>query len=144
MANCSSPQQQYTDLQTCLTACASFPVGSLSDTSGDTLGCRAYHAMAAQQNPAVHCEHAGPLGGGQCGASECEGFCDIATDACPTQWPALATCTSACANFKNMEPFDVTDTAGNSLACRMYHLEAALSQPAAHCGHTVANSPTCQ
>lgn len=144
MANCTGANAQWVDAGTCMTACASFAAGTLADTSGNTLGCRLYHAgAAAGAGAAVHCEHAGPLGGGQCGASECEGFCDIATDTCPNQWQT-ATCATQCALIANNEPFDTADTSGNSLACRMYHLEAAVTNAAVHCAHTTPVSSTCQ
>jgi len=74
--------QQYTDVNNCLSQCAKIkagPVGSGTPpavvTSGDTLGCRIYHASvaAASTLPAdvsAHCSHAGFVSTpGTCGAS---------------------------------------------------------------------------
>jgi hypothetical protein len=33
---------------------------------GHTIGCHTYHAMAAANDEALHCPHAGPGGGGVC------------------------------------------------------------------------------
>jgi hypothetical protein len=68
--NCQGANAQYTDMAQCMTQCtgAAWTVGHESDTSGNTLGCRFYHATAAMtlSMPAVHCPHASLLGGGQC------------------------------------------------------------------------------
>ena len=47
MANCTGTNQQYINLASCTRSCPGFPVGTSADTSGNTLGCRAYHATAA-------------------------------------------------------------------------------------------------
>src|SRR5579859_3447076 len=83
MANCTSTQddagnpvgnQQYTNMNNCLNSCKAIPAGSSSDTTGNTLGCRTYHAGLAKMDPFTHCPHAGPGGDGTCGAN-CDGFC---------------------------------------------------------------------
>lgn len=63
-----SAHAQYTDMAACMTACtnAGWTMGTQSDTTGNTLGCRVYHAIAAVGNAALHCPHAGFLGGGVC------------------------------------------------------------------------------
>lgn len=142
MANCTvaNSQAQYNDVNTCMATCATFAPGTLADTSGDTLGCRLYHAGApAASMPAVHCEHAGPLGGDQCiptGGSECDSFCNEAIDICPTEWPELATCKTTCMGIPNTTPYTSAVMSGNSLACRMYHLMAASTMAVPHCPHS--------
>jgi len=62
-AACTSSDQQYGDLDTCMTACAAFPEGALADMAGDTLGCRIHYARMAAASAAAataHCEQAGP------------------------------------------------------------------------------------
>ena len=62
---------QYADTATCNTYCSSashWPAGMTGDTSGDTIGCRLYHAGAAAADPVLHCPHAGPTGGNVCGS----------------------------------------------------------------------------
>ena len=46
------------------------------DTTGNTIGCRLYHAGAAAADPVLHCPHAGPTGGNVCG-SWCDNYCQL-------------------------------------------------------------------
>lgn len=158
-ANCVGANQQYpgdaSNKASCLEACKSFPQGTAADTMGNTLGCRVYHTDAAKGVPATHCEHAGPLGGGQCGDSsgatdtelECASFCAIATDVCGTIWPADDDCRTQCLTVANATAYNINVTTGANLACRMYHLSVAASFPApdagraTHCGHTRITTP---
>ena len=78
---CTAANLQYSDMATCVASCAHFPVGTLADMGGDTLGCRLYHANAAKTDPGTHCVHAGPGGGGVCGMP-CMGFCDLVVAEC--------------------------------------------------------------
>src|SRR4051812_38483230 len=60
-ANCTGANAQYADREHCIAACASFPVGTskVTDMSGNTLGCRIYHAGGpSMTTPATHCAHA--------------------------------------------------------------------------------------
>jgi hypothetical protein len=142
---CAAPRDQWSNEATCLAACEAWAVGTVDDTSGNTLGCRAYHAGAAVGDPATHCVHAGPGGAGACG-SNCEGFCTLALDACTganEQYASLTECMTECATFDTAEVYDITDTAGDSFACRLYHLTAAVTDPVTHCGHIVAASVPC-
>jgi len=64
-ANCTGTNAQYTDDQACLHACETFAVGTsaVTDMSGNTLGCRIYHAGAASRmSPETECPRAGPAG----------------------------------------------------------------------------------
>lgn len=143
--------QQYADMASCLATCAGFfKTGALSDTMGDTLGCRIYHAGVASKDAMsalTHCGHAGPTGGdkdvsdaagGPCGEG-CESFCAIQAKVCTGAnqvYADIPTCMAAC----KMAPADVADysiadTATNDFGCRMYHLTAAASAPALHCAH---------
>lgn len=143
--NCSAANAQYADMDSCMGSCKAFPVGTGADTSGNTLGCRIYHAGAAAMDAATHCVHAGPGGGGACGMP-CEGFCSIAVATCATEHPDDATCKTTCGGFMDTEPYDAGDVAGDTLACRLYHLTVASSSAAnaaTHCPHTVAASPPC-
>ncbi|MFO0726199.1 MAG: hypothetical protein U1E65_20615 [Myxococcota bacterium] len=145
-ANCTGANGQYSDNAACLTACAGFPVGAAADTSGNTLGCRTYHAGAAMTAPDVHCVHAGPSGGGACG-SPCEGFCSVEAVACTganaqTFYGTGAACVTACTTaFANkMTPaYASSVVSGDSLSCRLYHATVASKDSASagvHCAHT--------
>lgn len=65
---CTGANMQYADMAACQTACmaATYEIGMPTMTSGNTIGCRTYHAGAAMADPATHCSHAGPTGGGVC------------------------------------------------------------------------------
>ncbi len=141
-ANCTGANAQYDSVNTCMGTCAHLPMGALADTSGNTLGCRIYHAGNAAMDPATHCVHAGPSGGGHCG-NPCDGFCSIVTGACPAQWPSPADCATTCATFAAMPAYSTAATGGNSLSCRIYHATNAAIDPATHCSHTTATSPVC-
>ncbi len=146
MSACTGGNAQYFSQQACLESCSSLPDGLASDTGGNTVGCRTYHAGVAMGAPAAHCPHAGPGGAGVCGA-DCEGFCAIALGACTggnQVYASLAACLSECGNFPTSPPYNASVTSGDSFACRMYHLTAASVDPAGHCSHIPEASPTCQ
>lgn len=145
-ANCTAANQQYADEATCLATCAAFELGMDGDMDGNSVGCRTYHAEMAATNADLHCVHAGPGGAGVCG-DNCEGFCTLALAACTganEQYADLAACMTECAGFPDTEPYDVSDTSGDTLACRLYHLVTATLNPGVHCPHIVEASATCQ
>lgn len=146
MSSCLGVDAQYPSLDSCLGACAGLPPGVPGETSGNSLSCRTYHAGMASLSPEVHCVHAGPGGAGACGQN-CDGFCAIATAICPGEHPSLDGCLADCAGFMDTEPYNTEDAAGDTLACRLYHLTIAATSPGdaeVHCGHTIAQSPTCK
>jgi hypothetical protein len=138
---------------------------STDAATADTLNCRLWHANFAivEHDPRTHCPHAGPLGGRKCG-DPCQSFCELDTLFCAGPFAAydggLDECLRACrpdnggfgATYVPTDPEAkgvAASTVGNTLACRMYHLEAALDPnglgKAVHCMHTSqASSPdTC-
>lgn len=168
--NCTGGNLQYMDTAECMAACASFAVGTstVTDMSGNTLGCRIYHAgtpsvMAA----ATHCPHAGPggdvispaAGEGCSGGDVCASFCALEIKACGSiEAPLLGNPTDATGNplfqYRNMERcmsvcdgFDKTHAystmaVGNSLACRLYRAVKAATGPdnaAMYCSSTGSN-----
>ncbi len=134
-ANCTTINLQYSTAAACMASCPHFPVGTGSDMSGDTLGCRVNHAALAMTDPTTHCVHAGPSGGGACGMP-CEGFCSLVVAECPAQYPDAATCAATCMGFAAAPPYTAMVTGGNSLSCRIYHATAAAMDPTTHCPHT--------
>ncbi len=136
--------------------------------STDTLSCRVWHANAALEaafhnqtlETHIHCPHAGPLGGTYCnpmGSDPCTPFCTLDLQICGTiAYPGgMDDCLSACrgsdagadggtAGFPYLEQVDVAAesdlaySSGNTLNCRMYHLENAVlfADTATHCPHT--------
>ncbi len=147
MANCTDEFAQYSTMDVCMATCAAFPTGTGADTSGNTLGCRIYHANNVETTsmPALHCPHAGPGGGGACGTN-CEGFCSIAAHACTGDadpFDDAADCAATCAAFDAEEAFDTSDTTGDTLACRLYHVSVASMTPDPHCTHIDTDSAPC-
>jgi len=148
-ANCTAANLMYASAGDCMASCGRLAVGTAADTSGNTLGCRLYHANNAAGgagNANTHCRHAGPGGDGVCGAN-CEGFCTIVQGSCATQQPppyaSMSACMTACAGYATTPPY-VAAATGNNLACRLYHATAASALPATHCAHTAMTSATCQ
>jgi hypothetical protein len=160
--NCTGIDQEYTDTPTCLAMCQNFDPGFATDTMTDSLGCRIYHSMAAAGNPDVHCRHAGPTGAGTCGSDPCQAFCLLDTALCGSMTPppydngaigCAATCDMGAdagyAYLTTGDAGDISFQSGDTLNCRIYHLEAAYNpanQPAAmttHCPHTAQQSAVC-
>jgi hypothetical protein len=157
-ANCTTTHEQFTDSATCMGTCAAYPVGAVSDTSGNTLGCRYYHGGAAMADPTTHCPHAGLTGGdndptdataGTCGEA-CDNFCTVALAVCMGQPSAYATkddCMMECKQFApDATDYNTSDTGNNDYGCRVYHLTAAsadASSAATHCPHIHLASATC-
>jgi hypothetical protein len=154
MAGCTADNAQYPDNASCLASCAGFPVGTDADMSGNTLGCRSYHAGVADDsatNATAHCHHAGPGGGdGTCGEN-CDGFCAVAMQVCTganEQWATADECRVDCTAFMYdmANTFDTTDTSGDSFNCRLYHLTNAARDAMSagtHCPHIITASPVC-
>jgi hypothetical protein len=147
-ANCTTvPQFPAATVSTdlCMATCAKFPPGTAADRSGNTLGCRAYHATAAAgsaANATTHCPHAGPTGGEVCGMA-CESFCSTVLASCTgvnAQYGGdMTTCMTACGGYAKTRPFSPSATGGNDFACRMYHATAAAANAGTHCKHTAAD-----
>jgi hypothetical protein len=168
-ANCTGANAQYPDMAHCTATCASFTVGTskITDTSGNTLGCRIYHGGAPSMTMATtHCVHAGPAGDqisatpAFCsGGDICASFCTLEIKACGSlnaplpgnprdannnvlfQYQDMADCMISCAAFDKAHAYS-TAAMGNSLACRLYHATnaaiAVTPNGVTHCSHTAA------
>lgn len=135
MANCTGSNQQYTTLANCMASCMAMPVGTSSDSSGDTLGCRINHATFAKMDPVTHCPHAGPGGAGVCGTN-CQGYCQIAEMYCTGAnqiYSDASDCASTCAQFDDTVRYDISVMTGGSTACLLYHSQEASTNPPDHC-----------
>lgn len=144
LANCSGNNAQYggaDPMVSCMASCQAFPTGTAADMSGNTRGCRVYHAGAAAADAALHCPHAGAGGGGACG-NPCDHYCDVVADACSTEYATRDACMTACADILT-DPTNETATAGDTLQCRIYHAQAAQNDPATHCAHVGVMSAPC-
>ena len=129
---------QYAAVSDCTNQCATaaaWPAGMTGDTSGNTIGCRLYHAGAAAADPVLHCPHAGPTGGNVCG-SWCDNYCQLMAKNCTgaNAVYAASDCMTKCMTIPTTgKP---NDAAGNTIQCRLYHLSVAASDPGTHCVHT--------
>jgi hypothetical protein len=139
--------QQYTDMTNCMNTCTTFPVGMASDTSGDTLGCRTYHAGLAAMTPVTHCPHAGPGGAGVCG-DLCTSYCRIVAKYCTAAnmagpiYASNAECMSWCMATKSDIVFNIATQAGDEQACLLYHSQEASTTPPDHCNGDLMKDPT--
>jgi len=145
---CSTqPDHAYADPAECAAVCsriAGWPLGTADDVAANTVGCRIYHAnAAAESDPALHCGHAGITGGDVCG-SWCVNYCSLSVRICEgpnAQYDDFEDCLEDCGKI----PDDgaIGEVTGNSIQCRIYHLQAAASAVGAarvHCPHTGLDS----
>ena len=161
MANCTGANAQYNDMASCMGVCAGFPLGTIADTDGNTLGCRLYHGGVAGKDAAsatTHCPHAGITGGDKdvtdaavavCGEG-CDAFCDVAIKACTganEQYKTKEACLTDCKTFKvDAATYSTADKDQNDIGCRAYHLSVAATDAAsatAHCAHIIGASAVC-
>lgn len=165
-SSCTGSNAQYPDDAHCMATCASFEVGAstVTDSSGNTLGCRIYHASTlARSMPGDHCAAAGPAGGsvtmstpGACSGDDvCESFCTLQIKACGSleaplfgdprdetgnplfQYRDMESCMTACAAFDKTHAYS-TASRGDSLACRLLHATSAamMTTARAECRYT--------
>jgi len=127
-----------------------WPAGLPGATSGNSLACRITHIGLAEASGgaehSLHCAHAGPTGGNQCG-SWCDNYCSLALQNCTGANGAglgftdLPSCLAACASFPSGGA--VNAASGNHVQCRIFHAGAAASTPSPHCGNAqVVSSAT--
>jgi serine/threonine-protein kinase len=154
MKNCTGPNAEYLSREICMKMCPAFEIGvTAGDTANATLGCRLYHASAAEAAPSDHCRAAGALGGRHCGKDPCEPFCALAVTYCapPKAVPypgGISDCRAACKSYPYLvgDAGDTTLESGNTLNCRLWHLETAYTSDEFgmfHCPHTRRVSSTC-
>jgi hypothetical protein len=171
-ANCAGPNAQYASTAQCRATCESFAVGTstVTDTSGNTLGCRIHHASAPPMvTPAAYCASAGPGGDlitatspAFCsGGDVCTSFCTLEIKACGSldaplpgdprdadgnhlyQYVNLSNCMRACGGLDKTHIYSTT-SAGDSLACRLAHAVraavAVIPDGVTHCAATAATA----
>lgn len=136
---CTGANAQYADAAACMTWCqqiGGFAAGAATDTDVNTIACRLYHAGAAESDPAAHCAHAGPSGGGACG-SYCDNYCAVMGNVCTggdAQYAGTAECLTYCEQVGAFAAGAASDTDVNTVSCRLFHAGAAASD-ATHCAH---------
>jgi len=140
MANCNHFDG---DKDKCMAWCAQYEdaglLGEFASIGGvDTIGCRQRHIKLAndggQDEIDLHCPHASPGGGGECG-SYCDVYCGVQNNAtCASNYATLADCTTACFAMAHDGAFDATS--GDTIQCRLNHLAlAGISNSDIHCPH---------
>jgi hypothetical protein len=154
MENCTGVQQEYLNADVCKAMCPRFEPGLPTDQAQDSLSCRIYYANLAKQDPTLNCRRAGPTGGFVCGAQPCNAFCLLDVSFCAGNLSAYdggeTGCRAECALYTYRTDTNVADLIGdgNTLNCRLYHLESAYdptseAAKATHCPHTGRVSATC-
>jgi hypothetical protein len=141
MASCTTALTQYFDLPSCLSSCALFPPGETGADSGDSLACRVSHAALAVAEPDPHCRHAGPSGGGVCGAP-CDAYCDLMMAVCGEVYADLGACMETCAGFPESGMYSIRESRSDTVECRIFHATRATADDG-HCGTASADSSTC-
>jgi hypothetical protein len=175
LQNCTGADSEFAGTDTnavCHTVCQAFDVGqAIGPTDDNTLGCRIFYAEKALATPDVNCRFAGPLGGGKCGGDPCGVFCQLTLQYCSTPpLPATVCSASVTANctpyassgdcladcrgggdggaggYPYIDTGNDLPSSGDTLNCRMYHLENAYgnaTSQAFHCPHTAQVSAAC-
>jgi hypothetical protein len=131
---------QYPGEASCVAVCETWPEGAGHDNES-TLACREHHLEETLSDPASHCAHAGPSGGGACG-SPCESFCALALALCPEAYDAASPCLPACDLFDDGGVWSSSTSAGDTLQCRFTWVVRAVSDAEA-CAHVGVESPAC-
>ena len=101
-------QPQYDSDEQCMRVCErgfasakGLPKGEV-DRTEDTLNCRRWHAyFTFDDDPKVHCSHAGPGGAGHCGGpGVCPAYCSLLAGACKdrfkSDYPVADKCVTDC------------------------------------------------
>lgn len=138
---CKDQNLQYASTAACLGLCATWPVGTSADLTGDTLGCRINQTkVAANTGELADCAAAGPGGNGTCGTN-CESFCASLAIVCPTDYDGSASsCLGDCLRLATCGDYHV-DTAHDpddqSVQCRLFHLTSATQSASTHCPHAM-------
>ena len=137
MANCTGENVQYGSRDECIDYCenvAGWEPGEAGAVDGNSIGCRIYHGGdPASTDPATHCPHAGPSGGGVCG-SWCDNYCELMGNNCSDVYADDAECQTACGGFNDTG--NAGDVEYDTVQCRIYHAGApAATDAATHCPH---------
>jgi hypothetical protein len=140
---CTGTNAEYLTNATCLDMCANMTLGTQGDMTGDTVACRQSFAQMAAADPATSCPSAGPTGGDVCGPNRCVSWCELDRDLCGTiAYADEPSCETACGTFPYNANGETVQLTGDTLNCRIYHIEAAYGSPdgsilqMTHCAHT--------
>ena len=127
----SGPNSQFASKAACVDFCKNlgkYPLGKTGDVSGNSVGCRTYHAGVAGKDAAsatLHCPHTGKFGGSTCG-TPCENYCNMTQSNCTgvsELYKNPGDCNSTC--VKQTVGTDSSAVEGNTLMCMMNHVALA-------------------
>jgi hypothetical protein len=146
LAACDGELKQYVDEQQCLDVCATFAPGTNDDQTGNTVGCRRYHAFSATLAAETHCSHSGPTGDGHCGdhgkvsegtTGNCESYCALVAEVCPDEFEAemlsAEQCMTKCVALDEAaadSKYSLSNAQkSKGLSCRILHAANAFADP---------------
>jgi hypothetical protein len=135
LASCSGEFAIYASTDVCMEVCEALPLGADTDPSGNTVACRLEQARLAKQSQefSFYCPAAGPGGDGVCGEN-CQGYCDLMLDICPSVFEDSAECLADCEGVPSVGLYHVPTPEENTIQCRLYHLTSA-TLDSVHCEH---------
>jgi hypothetical protein len=143
MDNCTSDTDiQYPSHAFCMNVCDHYEIG-VEGELGNTLYCRLQRARnAAVSETALNCQIAGPSGGDACG-DLCDNFCDFEVIICPEEFGTRAACVTECESLVDRGEYNSSSDmqSGPEAQCRLYHVNAAATDPVVHCPHTAGAGP---
>jgi hypothetical protein len=148
LAACDGDLTQYESKQQCLDVCGGLDPGNNADQTGNTVGCRRYHAFSATLAATTHCYHSGPSGDGHCGDSSkvdtghtgnCDSYCKLLAAACPDEFESSMGSADACMATCVKVPEAAPDSkytlesakASKGLQCRILHVARAFEDKTA-------------
>ena len=138
LSGCTGDYAIYSTTEACLGVCAKLPPGDDLEPVGNTVACRSRQAGLAvtTMEPAPYCPAAGPGGAGVCGEN-CDSYCSLLQQTCPTEFSRNPDCLHACSTLKDTGKFNLeADHSGDTIQCRLEHVSNATVQPTAHCPHS--------
>lgn len=151
MSGCLDEQLEYRSGAVCLEMCMNLSNAVAPGDNYNPIACRSSYARRVSEEPEVYCRAAGLLSGEACGEDICAAFCvqalAVCADVASPPFSDFADCRAACT-----EDFYYNDTVGmlsqpfgNTLNCRIFHLQKAFDGAAErNCPNVGRQSVTCQ
>ncbi|HEX7604171.1 MAG TPA: hypothetical protein VF316_21280 [Polyangiaceae bacterium] len=148
---CTGDNVQFTDTPTCNRFCGQMTLGTLN-SGDDSVACRLTNVSNAKEPGSEHdsCIFAGVAtncGTGN-GDKQCDAFCKLDRALCgDLAYKSQAECATACAAWSKVFTGPTIGSTGNTLQCRVYHLQLSQTGNEAdrvtHCPHTLPTSAKC-
>lgn len=137
---------QFKTASGCMTVCQGMFFLAEDDGAGEnSVQCHtqaAENALNFSDGVEDNCVSAGPMGL-SCGGA-CNNYCEQIERYCPEEFEKMADCVDECRDIPRADiPYTDDFGAGNTLECRVYHVQlAVLQQPnrLVHCGHAAGRS----